>query len=76
VSYAPLGIFPGVIGAGAGLVSLLNTYAPTPDQDADRELERFQDDSYGPSSPIDPTIWLPLAGLLAVTGIAYVLTKR
>lgn len=71
-----LGIFPAFLGAGAGVLSLLDRYLPTPEQDAQRELDRYQSVDEGPAHPVDPTIWLPLAGLLAVTGAVYFLSKR
>lgn len=70
---AGLGI-PLLVGPVIGLTSLLDHYFPTDEEDAKRELEKYQDPAQTPGPPVDPTIWVPLAGLLATTAVVYYLS--
>ena len=59
-----------------GITSLLDQFFPTDEQDAQREIEKYQDATQGPGPAVDPTIWWPLAGLLAMTGAWYYLSHK
>lgn len=59
-----------------GLTTLLDQFFPTDEQDAQREIEKYQDPAQGPGAAIDPTIWWPLTGLLVTTGLVYYLTTK
>lgn len=59
-----------------GLSTLLDRFFPTDEQDALRELEKYQDTTNGPGPAVDPTIWWPLAGLLGMTAIVYALSTK
>lgn len=59
-----------------GLSTLLDQYFPTDEQDAQREIEKYQDPATGPGPAVDPTVWWPLAGLLGLSGLMYYLTHK
>lgn len=68
--HAGLGI-PLLAAPFVGLVSLLEQYFPTDEEDARRELEKYQDPGSTPGDAVDPTIWRPLALLLGTTAVVY-----